>query len=526
MTSLGEILNVSPILTGLIGFLVGVLSLLWRYRGHHPNLCKKSLSDLEQKLVTVENQFAEEKKTNSRMETQLAVANTQLTQFQKLEPDLNEARGKIEKLVTELKLEATEKAKAEQLCQQIPQLNKQLQDKLQEIDELLQSVNHLKSSNTEIQTRMEEERRSNEEKLKLLQNAEQQLTHQFESLANRILEEKSKKFTEQNNTNLTNLVKPLREQLGEFRKRVDDVYVNDSKDRASLREELKNLRLHAEKISEDAINLTQALRGDKKAQGNWGELILERVLEQSGLRKGIEYHAQTGFRNAENKLLKPDVIIHLPEGKDVVIDSKVSLAAYETYSSATDESKQSVALKEHVEAIRNHLKGLSDKDYSNLKGLRSLDFVLMFMPIEGAFLAAFQCDEKLFTQAFERKIVVVSPTTLLATLRTIENIWRYERQNENAKLIADKAGAIYDKLRGFVEDLEKLGNQITNVQTTYDGVMNKLTRGQGNLIRQASSFVELGVKVKKQLPKSVTEQTESGSDTPSLQVVGVDQTNP
>jgi DNA recombination protein RmuC len=259
-------------------------------------------------------------------------------------------------------------------------------------------------------------------------------------------------------------------------------------------------------MNQEALNLTRALKGDKKTQGNWGEMILEKVLEQSGLRKGIEYETQGAFRDEDNKLFKPDVIVRLPEDKDVVIDSKVSLLAYEEYCSAEDEQDRINALKAHTKAVRNHILGLSDKDYSGLKGLRSLDFVLLFMPIEAAFMAAFQADEKLFTEAFEHKIVVVTPTTLLATLKTIENIWRYERQNENAKMIADKAGTLYDKIRGFVEDLEKLGTQLSTVNKTYDGVMNKLTTGNGNLIRQASNFVDLGVKVKKTLPKSLAEQ--------------------
>ena len=200
------------------------------------------------------------------------------------------------------------------------------------------------------------------------------------------------------------------------------------------------------------------------------------------------------------------MIVRLPEDKDIIIDSKVSLLAYERYCSTDDDEERIAALKQHTEAVRTHIKSLSIKDYSGLKGLRSLDFVLLFMPIEAAFIAAFQADERLFTDAFEHKIIVVTPTTLLATLRTIENIWRYERQNENARAIADKAGIVYDKIRGFVEDLDKLGKQLSTVHTTYDGVMNKLTRGHGNLIRQASSFVDLGVKVKKTIPKNITEQ--------------------
>jgi DNA recombination protein RmuC len=241
-------------------------------------------------------------------------------------------------------------------------------------------------------------------------------------------------------------------------------------------------------------------------------MILEKVLEESGLRKGIEYDPQGAFRNDDNSLFKPDVIIRLPGDKDVVVDSKVSLVAYERYCSTEDDGERIKALKEHTLAVRQHIKGLSEKDYSSLKGLRSLDFVLLFMPIEAAFMAAFQADEKVFADAFEHKIIVVTPTTLLATLRTIENIWRYERRNENARIIAEKAGSLYDKIRGFVEDLDKLGNQLSTVNKTYMGVMGKLTQGQGNLIRQANSFVELGVKVKKAIPKNISEQAQLGDD--------------
>ena len=298
----------------------------------------------------------------------------------------------------------------------------------------------------------------------------------------------------------------MREQLGEFKQRIETVYDNENKDRVSLTEQIKLLRTETAQMNKEALNLTRALKGDKKTQGNWGEMILESVLERSGLRKGIEYDTQGAFRDEDNRLFKPDVIVHLPEEKDIIIDSKVSLIAYEQYCVAENDIERSQYLKQHTDAVRNHIKGLSAKDYSALKGIRSLDFVLLFMPIEAAFIAAFQADERLFTDAFEHNIVVVTPTTLLATLRTIENIWRYERQNENAKLIADKAGVVYDKIRGFVEDLDKLGKQLSTVQGTYEGVMNKLTHGNGNLIRQANSFVELGIKVKKTLPKHINQQ--------------------
>ncbi|WP_231890364.1 DNA recombination protein RmuC [Methylomonas methanica] len=374
----------------------------------------------------------------------------------------------------------------------------------------LQSLQHqllaLKTENAELNTRQQEQHKHNEEKIRLLQDAENQLKTQFENLAHKIFEERGKQFAEHNKTSIENLVAPLKQQLGEFKNRVESVYDNETKDRISLREEIVSLRRDTAKMNQEALNLTRALKGDHKTQGNWGEMILEKVLEQSGLRKGIEYETQGSFRDEDNRLFKPDVIVRLPENKDVIIDSKVSLVAYERYCSADDDNQRIEALKQHTEAVRNHIKGLSNKDYSSLKGLRSLDFVLLFMPIEAAFMAAFQADEKLFNDAFEHKIVVVTPTTLLATLRTVQNIWRYEQQNENARLIADKAGSLYDKIRGFVEDIEKLGNQLSTVQKTYDGIVNKLSSGGGNLLRQASALEELGVKVKKKLPKSLTEQ--------------------
>ncbi|MCK5830331.1 MAG: DNA recombination protein RmuC [Methylococcales bacterium] len=382
----------------------------------------------------------------------------------------------------------------------------QFEDKELDYQYLQQQLIASKTENAELQTKWIEQGKNANEKIKLLQNAETQLKTQFENLATKIFEDRSKQLSEQNKTSMEHIVSPIKEQLSDFKKRVETVYENETKDRISLREEIVSLRRDTEKMNKEALNLTKALKGDKKIQGNWGEMILEKVLEQSGLRKNIEYETQGAFRDEEKKLFKPDIIIRLPENKDVIVDSKVSLVAYETYCSTENDLERTDALKAHTKAVRDHIKGLSDKDYSGLKGLRSLDFVLLFMPIEAAFMAAFSADEKLFTDAFEHKIVVVTPTTLLATLKTIENIWRYERQNENAKLIADKAGLLYDKIRGFSEDMEKMGNQLNTVNKTYDGVMNKLTLGSGNLIRQASSFVDLGVKVKKTLPKSLTEQ--------------------
>ena len=275
----------------------------------------------------------------------------------------------------------------------------QLNQKEAELQELHQQLLDLKTENADLNARQQEQHKSNVEKIRLLQEAENQLKTQFENLAHRIFEERGKQFVEHNKTNIESLVAPLKEQLGEFKNRIESVYDNETKDRISLREEIVSLRRDTQKMNQEALNLTRALKGDHKTQGNWGEMILEKVLEQSGLRKGIEYETQAAFRDEDKRLFKPDVIVRLPDNKDVIIDSKVSLVAYERYCSTEDEDQRIEALKQHTEAVRNHIKGLSNKDYSNLKGLRSLDFVLLFMPIEAAFMAAFQADEKLFNDA-------------------------------------------------------------------------------------------------------------------------------
>jgi len=384
----------------------------------------------------------------------------------------------------------------------------QLAAKESECLSLQQGLSKAQTDYAELNARIQEQQKHHTEQIRLLQAAESQLKTQFENLAHKIFEERGKQFSEHNKLSIENLIAPLKQQIGDFKTKVESVYDNETKDRISLREEILSLRRDTAQLNREALNLTKALKGDHKAQGNWGEMILEKVLEQSGLRKGVEYEVQGSFRDADNRLYKPDVIVRLPENKDVIIDSKVSLLAYERYCSAEDDLQAREALKQHIDSVRNHIKGLSGKDYAALKGLRSLDFVLLFMPIESAFMAAFQADEKLFNEAFEHKIVVVTPITLLATLRTIQNIWRYEQQNENARLIAEKAGSLYDKIRGFVEDIEKLGNQLNTVHRTYDGIVNKLSTGHGNLLRQASSFEELGVKVKRKLPKSLMEQVD------------------
>jgi DNA recombination protein RmuC len=380
---------------------------------------------------------------------------------------------------------------------------------------LLADYNDLKLALREQQITLAHERQSAAEKLALLEHNRDALKQEFENLANRIFDQKSERFSQQNQSSMDTLLKPFRDQLYDFRQRVETVHTTETRDRQALRSEIKSLQELNRQITEEASNLTRALKGDKKIQGNWGELILERVLERSGLRKGIEYETQGSYRDSDNQLLRPDVVVHLPDNRNLVIDSKVSLVAYQQWVISDEGSARDAALKQHMDAVRNHIRSLSDKDYSQLNGLRSPDFVLLFMPIEPAFVAAFQHDDSLFSEAFERKIIVVTPTTLLATLRTLENIWRYERQSQNARLIAERASAVYDKLRVFVEAMERLGGQLHTAQGSYDSAMNTLTRGRGNLISQANRFVELGVRVKKELPKAVTEQAEVDPETDS-----------
>lgn len=379
-------------------------------------------------------------------------------------------------------------------------------------DQIARELSEAKMTLREQAVTLDKERRATTEKLELLERNRDALKQEFENLANKIFEQKSERFSQQTRTSLDTLLNPFRDQLQDFRKRVEDVYTTETRDRQALRSEIKSLQELNRQITEEASNLTRALKGDKKMQGNWGEVILERVLERSGLRKGIEYDTQGSYRDDSNQLLRPDVVVHLPDSRNLVIDSKVSLIAYQQFATEEDETARAEALKQHIEAVRSHIRSLSEKDYSQLHGLHSPDFVFLFMPIEPAFVAAFQQDENLFAEAFERKIIVVTPSTLLATLRTVENIWRYERQSQNAKLIAERAGAVYDKLRVFVEAMEKLGGQLHTAQGTYDNAMNTLTRGRGNLISQANRFVELGVRVKKELPKSILDQAEVDSE--------------
>jgi len=326
---------------------------------------------------------------------------------------------------------------------------------------------------------------------------------EFKNLANEILEEKTKKFTEQNKSNLSNLLGPLKEKITDFEKKVDQSNKESIDRNAALRQQIDSLKELNLKMTTDAENLTKALKGESKTMGNWGEFILESILEKSGLMKGREYEVQESVKSEEGSQMRPDIVVKLPEKKNIIIDSKVSLVDYEKYVNTDDKEKEKYYLKMHVASLRRHIKSLSVKNYQSLYDIAGLDFVLLFMPIEPAFGLAVQADEKLFLDAYEMNIVIVSPTTLIATLRTIASIWRQEFQNRNAQEIARQGGALYDKFVGFLNDLVEIGKKLDDTQKAYNASMNKLSDGKGNLIKKVQDIKELGASTSKTLPQNL-----------------------
>lgn len=388
------------------------------------------------------------------------------------------------------------------------------QERQQYFDELTRQREQnarLETQLREQQARHEQLNVANQEKLQILEQAEQRLKQQFEHLANQLFDEKTAKVDQQNRLSLEGLLLPLKEQLEGFKKQVNDSFSQEAKERHTLVHELKNLQRLNEQMAREAINLTQALKGDNKQQGNWGEVVLARVLAESGLREGHEYQTQVSLQNDAGKRYQPDVIVYLPQDKQVVIDSKMALIAYERYFHAESDQERESALSNHLAAIRAHIKGLSLKDYHQLKGIQSLDYVLMFIPVEPAFQIAIQADPSLVKDALDHNILLVSPTTLLVALRTIDNLWRNERQSQNAKIIAERASKLYDKLRLFVDDMQSLGGALDKANQSYQGAMNKLVTGRGNVIRQAESFKELGVEVKRPISADLTQLAQNDS---------------
>ena len=369
-----------------------------------------------------------------------------------------------------------------------------------ERDQALQNAIRLEAA-------LDSERKQGLGRIESLNEAKEALTSQFKNLANEILEDKSKRFTEQNVASLDALLKPLQTKLSEFKEQVNTSYGNEARERFALKSEIERLANLNLRMSDETRSLTQALKGDSKVQGNWGELVLESILESSGLRKGEEYLVQESHTQTDGSRLQPDIVVKLPEGRSLVVDSKVSITAYSRHAEASDVVIAEQELAAHIQSLRQHIHGLSSKNYSSLYGIGSVDFVLMFVPIEPAFLLALKTAPNLYQEALAKNIVLVCPSTLMATLRTVAHLWRQDHQNRNALEIAKQCGTLYDKFVGFVDDLEKLGQRLDQAQTSYHDAFSKLKSGKGNLIRTAEKVRELGVKPSKSLSTPLIESS-------------------
>lgn len=423
--------------------------------------------------------------------------------YEELQQNINQKEADFNKIIAEIS--AQNKAQIQKIAEQQElneRQNSEIKDLQNDKNQLIGLKSQLAAQNESLQQLLDSQK---EEIVKIQEEAKLQ----FENLANKILEEKTLKFTEQNQQNLKNILNPLQEKITDFEKKVENTHKESIDYHAALRQQILGLKEMNLQMSKETLNLTKALKGDSKIQGNWGELVLERVLEKSGLEKGREYEIQKSFTTEEGNRVQPDVIINLPDGKKMIVDSKVSLTAYEKYINEEDDEQKSSFLKEHVNSLKRHVEQLGSKNYQHLYQMESPDFVLLFIPIEPAFAIALNEDTQLYNKAFERNIVIVTPSTLLATLRTIDSMWTNQKQQENAYEIARQAGALYDKFDGFVTDLVKIGKKMDEAKTEYEGAMNKLVDGKGNLITSVQKLKIMGAKAKKSLPDAILNRANS-----------------
>lgn len=487
--------------TTLMCLFVFFLLLFWIHKRHQQQqFDQQSQHAQEIQLLQHQAELQHQNYTQlqQRLEQQTASSETQQQQYQ---TQLSQYQDKLYE----------SERKLGEFHQQSIQLNEakvQYQNLKNELHGMQKENASLQAKFEGLQASVAQERKGFDEKLNLLENAEAKLNTQFENLANKIFEQKSEKFTKTSESGISQILSPLKQQIDDFKRQITEQYTREGQERASLKTEILGLKELNKQITEEAAALTNALKGDNKQQGNWGELVLERILSESGLRNGHEYEVQKSVTNEEGKRYQPDVVVHLPNNKDIVIDSKVSLIAHEKVVNAPTKDARQRALKEHVNSLKGHIKGLSLKDYQNLSGVTSLDYVLMFIPIESAFINAVEEDPELIKLALDNQIMLVSPTNLLVALRTINNIWQYEYQNQNAKVIAEKAAKMYDKFANFVSDMEKIGKNMETLRNSYDGAMNKLSTGRGNLIKQAEDFKALGVSTSKQLDRKYSQDDE------------------
>lgn len=473
----------------LIGLAISVLLLLFLWRSNHQKhqlltLQSNERSLLETELLTINNQFQNLSSSHSELERRIESNRIQLDELQEI------------------------KGQAEQLSKQQQLLNSQLTEKEQALERLRDRLMVSESQVAELTVTLEKEQEQSSEKLALLESAKKQLADEFKVLSNQIFDQKQAQFTQSSQSTIEAVLKPMQGALDAFKSRVELVHKEDLEGRASLTEQLKQLHSLNSQMTAEAQNLTQALKGDSKTQGNWGELILERLLERSGLTEGVEFEREKSFTDESGKRFRPDVIINMPNDKHVIIDSKVSLVHYEQALNADDKSAQAIATKAHLSSLQRHIAALADKRYDHLEQLHAPDFVLMFVPVEGAYLMAIETDSRIFEDAFEKRVAVVTPTTLFTTLKTIEQLWRYERQSENTVKLIKRAAEVHDKFVGFVESFEKVGKQLQTAQLTYEQSRKQMISGQGNLVRQAEMLKSLAGKTKKEIPTHLLNEAE------------------
>ncbi len=425
--------------------------------------------------------------------------------------NLKEVKVKNNQLIQQLSEFSSLKTSLEYKEQQRIELKEQLEKQAAELVALRKMLNQSETTVAELNLVLENEKNNAQEKLALIESSKTQLTNEFKVLSNQIFESKQAQFTQNTQATMDAILKPVQGALEGFKERIEQVHKEDLEGRASLTEQLKQLQQLNLQMSEETQNLTQALKGDSKLQGNWGELILERLLERSGLTEGTEFDREKSFTDESGKRLRPDVILNLPDNKHIIIDSKVSLLHYEQSLNSGNESQRTAALKQHLQSLKKHIDALANKRYESLDLLNAPDFVLMFIPIEGAYLMAIEADASIFENAFEKRVAVVTPTTLFTSLKTIEQLWRYERQSENTLKLIKRAAEVHDKFVGFVESFEKVGKQLQTAQNTYETTRNQMLSGKGNLIRQAEMLKELAGKTKKELPGHLLEEADSDS---------------
>ena len=490
--------NLSPtvvlLLVALASLLIGAITLYVLSRRWIAGAAVAGRASRDAELATVAGQ----------RDAALARVADLSARIERYERDWSQAEQNLRRVSA---LAATQQAQAERL-------GHELADTRRTRDDAQARLIGLTRDHAALQAGAEAQAQAATEKLQLLEQAEQRLREAFQNLANRILEDKAERFREQSTQQLGGLLDPLKLQLKEFREAVTQTHASEQRERGMLANEIQTLKQLNQRISEDAINLTRALKGDTRSQGAWGELVLERVLEASGLQSGREYTAQASFSDREGGRQRPDVVVHLPDDKDVVIDSKVSLVAYERFVSASADGERASALAEHVGSLRRHIDGLSVRRYDDIEGLRTLDFVLLFIPVEAAFIEAVRADDRLYAQALAKNISLVSPSTLLATLRTIAHLWRIERRNVNAMEIARRAALLHDNFALLVDELEMIGGQLDKAQRAHASALRRLTEGgKGSVLLQVQSLAEMGAPVKKQFPPRLLSAAGAGDET-------------